>query len=86
MAGTPRSTKTWGCLVTDKALKKIVLRQFHGEGFVNEYAEGEGLEFVTVRIENVPAGWKAKESYRFVTRDEFVETFSLAARLKRAKQ
>lgn len=68
----------------DRALKKIVLRQFHIEGFVNEYTlEGIGtdgrLEFSTVRIENIAAGWRAKESLRMVSPDEFVETFSLAA-------
>jgi len=69
----------------DRALKKIILRQFHGEGFVNEYtiesanADGSSLEFVTVRIENIQAGWRARESYRFISADELVETFSLAA-------
>ena len=33
----------------DRSLKKIVLRQFHRE------------EFVTVRIENIPAGWNARK-------------------------
>jgi hypothetical protein len=37
------------------------------------------LEFVTVRIENIPPGWRAKEVYRIVSPDEWVETFSLAA-------
>ena len=40
----------------------MVLRQFHGEGFVNEYVmepvlgDGKSFEFVTVRIENISAG------------------------------
>lgn len=61
----------------DRALKKIVLRQFHVEGFVNEYtldsvgAEGKSVEFTTVRIENIPAGWRAKESFRVLSPDEF---------------
>jgi hypothetical protein len=69
----------------DRALKKVVLRQFHGEGFVNEYtldsvsSDGKLLEFVTVRIENIAPGWRAKESYRFVSPGELMETFSLAA-------
>jgi len=51
----------------DRALQKIILRQFHAEGFVNEYAlefaseDGELLEFMTVRIENIPLGWRAME-------------------------
>jgi len=69
----------------DRALKKVVLRQFHGEGFVNEYtldsvtADGKLLEFRTVRIENIAPGWQAKESWRILSADEFAETFSLAA-------
>jgi hypothetical protein len=73
-----------GIFSYDRGLKKLVLRQFHVEGFVNEYtldsapADGKSLEFTTVRIENIPAGWRARESYRIVSADEFVETFSLA--------
>jgi len=69
----------------DRALKKVVLRQFHLEGFVNEYAldsvgaDGKSVEFTTVRIENIAAGWRAKEAFRILSPDEFVETFSLAA-------
>jgi hypothetical protein len=67
----------------DRLAKKLVLRQFHVEGFVNHYvlaaAEDQKLEFVTERIENIPEGWRAKETYTLVGPDEFVETFSLAA-------
>jgi hypothetical protein len=75
----------FGIYSYDRALKKVVLRQFHGEGFVNEYtldsisADGKWLEFTTVRIENFAPGWRAKEAYRIVSADEVVETFSLAA-------
>lgn len=68
----------------DRAQKKIVLRQFHIEGFVNEYTldsvslDGKSLEFTTVRIENIAPGWRAKEALRVMSADEFVETFSLA--------
>lgn len=58
-----------------------MLRQFHGEGFVNEYTpegDAKSLEFVTVKIENIPAGWKAKEVYRVISADEIEETFSVA--------
>jgi len=69
----------------DKAQQKIVLRQFHAEGFVNEYllesasADGAEVAFVTVRIENVPPGWRAREVYQVVSKDAVIETFSLAA-------
>jgi hypothetical protein len=74
----PEVHEDLGIFSYDRAAKKLVLRQFHGEGFVNEYTmEGE-LEFVTVRIENIPPGWKAKEVYRVISKDEIEETFSLA--------
>lgn len=81
----PEVHEDLGMFSYDRGLKKVVLRQFHVEGFVNEYtldsisADGKMLEFVTVRIENIPAGWRAKEAFRIVSQDEFVETFSLAA-------
>jgi hypothetical protein len=81
----PEDHEDFGMFSYDRALKKLVLRQFHVEGFVNEYTldavgdDGKSFEFVTVRIENIPAGWRAKERYRFVSADEVIETFSLAA-------
>ena len=81
----PEVHEDFGMYSYDRALKKIVLRQFHVEGFVNEYvldsvgADGKSIEFTTVRIENLAAGWRAKEAYRILSPDEFVETFSIAA-------
>jgi hypothetical protein len=80
----PEIHEDFGMYSYDKALKKVVLRQFHVEGFVNEYTldsvsgDGKVIEFTTVRIENIAAGWRAKESYRILSADEYVETFSLA--------
>lgn len=81
----PEIHEDFGMFSYDRALKKVVLRQFHIEGFVNEYTldsvgdDGKRLEFVSVRIENIAPGWRAKESYRVVSADEIVETFLLAA-------
>jgi hypothetical protein len=75
----------FGFFSYDRNLQKIVWRQFHSEGFVNEYtldsisADGHVLEFVTVRIENLAPGWRAKKSYRILSANEMDETFSLAA-------
>jgi hypothetical protein len=60
-----------------------VLRQFHSEGFVNQYVgepvwEGTTIVFETESIENIPAGWRARETYRFVGPDDVVEVFELA--------
>ncbi len=84
-SGEPGKHEDFGMYSYDKALKKVVLRQFHVEGFVNEYTldsvggDGKLIEFTTVRIENIAAGWRAKEAYHILSPDEFVETFSLAA-------
>ena len=62
----------------DKKAKKLRLRQFHGEGFVNSYVEGAPLVFETVEIENIPAGWRARETYKSTSPDVYEETFELA--------
>ena len=62
----------------DKSAKKLRMRQFHGEGFVNTY-EGEGLVFVTTAIENIAAGWRARETYKQPSADVWEEVFELAA-------
>jgi len=85
----------------DRARKKIVLRQFHVEGFVNQYVEDADsppstIAFTTESIENIPAGWRARETYVLHGPDEFEEVFELAesgkpfelysrARLRRVK-
>jgi len=80
----PKVREDFGHFSYDKFLQKIIWRQFHSEGFVNEYRldsvspDGKSFEFVTVRIENLPPGWRAKKSYRVLSTDEFEETFSLA--------
>lgn len=73
-----------GIFSYDRAQKKHVLRQFHVEGFVNQYVlesiseDGNTLVFVTTAIENLPAGWRARETYRFAGENEFTERFDLA--------
>jgi hypothetical protein len=74
----------WGLFSYDRSRKKFVLRQFHVEGFVNQYvldslaADGKTLVLVTESIENIPAGWRAKETYKILSSDEFIEIFELA--------
>ena len=74
----------WGMISHDRARKKFVLRQFHVEGFVNQYAvetlaaDGKTLSFISESIENIPPGFRARETYRILGKDEFRETFELA--------
>ena len=69
----------------DRARNTLVMRQFHQEGFVNQYAMpvstagNAGLLFESEGFENLAAGWKAREKYSVVSENEFIETFELAA-------
>ena len=82
-AAKPLVHEDFGIFSYDTNLKKVVWRQFHSEGMVNEYAldsvsaDGKSLEFVTTRIENLP-GFRAKKQYRIVSGSEIDETFLLA--------
>jgi hypothetical protein len=67
----------------DRARKRVVLRQFHVEGFVNTYAQDLDarpgtVAFTTEGIENIPAGFRARETYLLHGPDEFEEVFELA--------
>ena len=73
----------FGIFSADTSRKLLVFRQFHVEGFVNEYvqdpqAADRQLVFVTEAIENIPSGWRARETYTIVGPDEFEELFELA--------
>ena len=85
----------------DRARTRLVLRQFHDEGFVSQYVEDADslparLVFTSESTENIPAGWRARETYVVHGADEFEEIFELAqegkpfevysrSRLKRVK-
>ncbi len=75
----------WGLFSYDRTRAKFIFRQFHVEGFVNQYVQeslapdGKTLVFVSESIENIPAGWRAKETYKILGSDEFIEIFELAA-------
>jgi len=72
----------WGMVSYDRGRKAFVLRQFHVEGFVNQYVSDpvrEGpLRFTSEAIENIPAGYRARETYTITGPDSFVERFELA--------
>ena len=67
----------------DRARKAIVFRQFHAEGFVNQYVVDPSstpahIVMTTEAIENIPPGWRARETY-VIQVDRLEETFELAA-------
>ena len=73
-----------GFVSWDRARRRFVYRQFHVEGFVNHYVAdsvGAPIDSVVFRseaIENIPAGYRARETYRILGPDEFVERFEMA--------
>lgn len=74
----------WSFLSYDRSRQALVLRQFHTEGFVNQYsckttnAAAKQVVFESEAFENLPGGWRAREIYDLVGPDEFTETFQLA--------
>jgi hypothetical protein len=68
----------------DNGRKTFVLRQFHVEGFVNQFRidsispDKKTIVFISESIENIPSGYRAKETYRLVGDDEIDETFEIA--------
>jgi hypothetical protein len=90
-----------GVFSFDKSRQRAVLRQFHVEGFVNQYVadlntQSGRIEFTSEAIENITPGWRARETYVVLGPDEFEEVFELAepgkpfelysrARLKRVR-
>ena len=73
-----------GFISYDKSRKTFVMRQFHIEGFVNQFKiesispDRKVIVFLAESIENIPAGFRAKETYQLVNENEFTETFELA--------
>jgi len=68
----------------DKAKKKFKLRQFHIEAFVNTFeidsisADNKTIVFISEDIENIPKGYRVKETYRLINDNEIEETFEIA--------
>ncbi len=75
----------WGFLSFDRGRKLYLLRQFHVESFVIQYrsetiaSDGKTLVFTSESLENVPSGYRARETYKILNDDEFIEVFELAA-------
>ena len=75
----------WSFFSHDGKRARLVLRQFHQEGFVilyimNADATRPGrLVFDSEGFENFSSTWKARETYDIRSDTEFIETFELAA-------
>jgi hypothetical protein len=72
-----------GVFSFDTTRRKAILHQFHVEGFVNQYVsdltpQDGKLVFTSEAIENIPPGWRARESYTVLSPDAFEEVFELS--------
>ncbi|MFT3910731.1 MAG: hypothetical protein QM737_15040 [Ferruginibacter sp.] len=73
-----------GFLSYDKGRKKFMLRQFHTESFVNTFIldsispDKRTIVFITESIENIPKGFRAKETYKILNDNEMEEIFEIA--------
>jgi hypothetical protein len=62
----------------------FVFRQFHVEGFVSQYvmtsagSDRKTIVFTSESIENIPAGYRSRETYKILGPDEFTEVFEIA--------
>jgi hypothetical protein len=74
----------WSFFSYDKTRKRLVLRQFHQEGFVVQYvfvaeqSSPQKLVFESESLENLDSRWRARETYEIRSPTEFTETFELA--------
>lgn len=73
----------FGIFSYDGGRKKIVLRGFYVEGFVNRYVgetseDGRTLTFETEAVENAPPGTKAKLVFLRKGEGELVQSFHVA--------
>ena len=68
----------------DKARKQLVIRQFHVESFVIQYAMTPSattqnkVVFDSESFENLNSKWRARETYDILGPDEFTETFEIS--------
>ena len=72
-----------GFISFDNIRQTFVLRQFHVEGFVNQYVltfsnEEKTGAFNSESIENLPPGWKVRLTFTILNENEFTESFDLA--------
>ncbi|MDO8678600.1 MAG: hypothetical protein Q7R30_08560 [Acidobacteriota bacterium] len=67
----------------DTAAKRVRFRQFHVEGFVIHYVQEPDTKpgtwiYTSEAIENIPKGYRSRETHLSLGPDEFEEVFELA--------
>jgi hypothetical protein len=73
----------FGYISYDRSRKKFVFRQFHIEGFINQYVldsfskDGKTVRWVSEKMENAPPSWKVELIYRIKDDNTLEESFNL---------
>jgi hypothetical protein len=72
-----------GIFSFDRSRKKIILRGFYIEGFINQYVgevskSGKTITFKTEAIENAPPGTRAKLVFEKISDNELEQSFFVA--------
>jgi hypothetical protein len=74
----------WTFFSFDKNRRKYILREFHSEGFVNQYVldhvskDNHSFVYVSENIENGIPGLKTRVTYKILNSHKFKEIFELA--------
>ena len=71
----------WSMIRCGRSRRRRASWPFHVEGFVSQFGGGDtgngGLTFELESLENIPAGFRAREGYMIIVPEEFVERFEL---------
>jgi hypothetical protein len=73
----------FGYISYDRSRKKFVFRQFHIEGFINQYIfdgiseDGKTIRWVSEEMENAPPSWKVELIYTIKDDNTIEESFNL---------
>jgi hypothetical protein len=63
-------------VIIEMSLYAFVLKDQYSLESISE--DGRTLVFKSTSVENIRPGWVARETYRFLSENEFIETFALA--------
>jgi len=91
-ASAKETHEDWAIFSYDGFKKKVMMRQFAGEGFINRFAldeispDGNTLTFLSEDCENAPPGFRVRMEYTLAGDDEFSQRMHLAPRGKEFSQ
>jgi lysophospholipase L1-like esterase len=75
----------WTFFSFNKNRQKYIIREFHSEGFVNQYIldslsnDNHTFVYISENVENAPPGIQARLTYKILSKNKFKEIFELAS-------